>query len=109
MADTAPKESVGTDTVGVPEPKRTRKEVSVNISVCKRQRVSQELNVKENDQKVFGTFRAASGPEPTQEAPINLGDFLPGNVVLRPQDITISRSLTVDGGEVSMTVTYDSV
>ncbi len=71
--------------------------------------MSQEVSVNEDGEKIFGAFSTLLGNERREEASIKLSDFLPENVVLRPQDITVNRALTADGGEMSMTVEFDAV
>ena len=44
--------------------------------------------------------------EPKSEPPMNLGDYLPQGILLRPGDITIRRDFTAKGGMIIMDIDY---
>ena len=71
--------------------------------------LKQEVCVRDNDQEVFTSSSSYKTGRSVPDFDLSLGDFLPDNCVIRPNDIQFKRIATSDGGKIVMNVRYSDM
>lgn len=68
--------------------------------------LKQAVQVKDNDLETFTCSSAYKTGRPIPNFELNLGDYLPGQSIIRPNDIQIKRVVTPGGGKIVLHVKY---
>lgn len=66
----------------------------------------QEINVTDDDQNSFSFSGTSKVGKTASDLDINLGDYLPDNCMIRPEDIDLKRIVLPDGGKLLFKVKY---
>ena len=70
--------------------------------------LKQEVEVHDNEQEVFTSSSTYKTGRQIPDFDLSLGDFLPENCVIKPNDIQIKRIATVNGGKIVLNVKYST-
>ena len=92
------------DTKGYLEQKDNK--MFVQVEVKKEKHVSQNIILTDNGETLFSNYYMNRSGEPKSEPPLNLGDYLPRGILLKPGDITLRRKFTANGVIISMDIDY---
>lgn len=83
-------------------------QMAIEFDIKKREkRVSNEMTFTDNDgDRMFSIFSSAKDGETREEPTVNMGDYLPKDICIRPEDISITRILNPEGGKVKINFKY---